>query len=400
MIKQIDDIIESSKLASIAKEKNPKIINGVIGVLMNNDGKLLVYDCVKNFMGHLNDSDYYGYSLVDGGPTFFERTTNFLFGKHKDLLAANFEITAIPTPGSTLAIFLALSLFNRNAKNIVMPNYYWNAYDNMITFFKLKKNKFNYLTDSGFDLESFKTTIRQVASKEKSFYVLLNDPANNPTGYSLSGEEWNSVIAFLNTFIDNKIYLILDIAYLDFKEGNYDDNRNFFLPFLNLAKNIMVCVCYSGSKTFASYGLRIGSLTIFSKNYKGIYKLSKESIAYARSVWSTVPSAGLQMYLNLTASSANIESYTRELLGARCLLEERANLFLKEAKECGLAILPYKAGFFITIKTLSPKKVQTLLIKKGIYTVALNYGIRLAISGISITEIMGLARKIKEVVIK
>jgi aspartate/tyrosine/aromatic aminotransferase len=398
MIKQIDDIIESSKLAAIAKEKNPKVINGVIGMLNDNDGKLFVYNSVKDCIRATSDSDYFSYSAVDGGNNYKNQTINFLFGRHQDLIKANFEISSIPTPGSTLAIFLSMSLFKKSVKRIIMPNYYWNAYDNMIDFFKFKKCKYNYLTETGFDFESFKNVITQTLETQKNIFVLFNDPANNPTGYSLSSSEWENVINLLNTFVNNKIYLILDVAYLDFKEGKYEDNRNFFLPFINMGKNTIICLCYSGSKTFASYGLRVGSLTLFSKNYKAIFKLSKECLAFARSVWSTVPSTGLNMYLQLTQSEENIHKYVSELKYARTILSERANLFLTEAKYYNLETLPYKAGFFITIKSNTPKRDHSKLIKKGIYTVLINQGIRLAISGLTIYEISGLAKRIKNAI--
>ena len=50
----------------------------------------------------------------------------------------------------------------------------------------------------------------------------------------------------------------------------------------------------------------------------------------------------------------------------RNLIKERADIFLTEAKECNLEVLPYVSGFFLTIPTgeYTPK-VEELLEKKS-----------------------------------
>ena len=397
-MKHTDDIIESSKLASLMKEKNPKVINATLGVLNDDKGNLLTYKCVSDSINSITNGAYFGYSSVDGGKDYNNLTLNFIFGRHIGLFSKTFGLYALPTPGSTLAIFLSLSMFKKNVKDLILPSHYWAVYDNMIAFFKTKVHKFNYLSNGAFDFNSFSSVVNDLASKKRTICILLNDPANNPTGYSLSKEEWDLVIKLLNSFPNNRFFIILDIAYLDFKEGNYQKNRDFFLPFLNLEKNSLVALCYSGSKTFASYGLRVGSLILFSKNIKATMKYQAESLVFARSIWSTVPSAGLKMFLDLISNSKKIDLYKEELLHARNILSERAKIFIDEAKHCGLEILPYKSGFFVTVVSNTPRKLKDELIKKNIYGVALSNGVRIALSGIPLYEVYDLAQKIKDVI--
>jgi len=400
MTRKTDDIIESSKLASIAKEKNPKVINATIGVLHDENGNIVTYKSVSSIVNSIPAKDYYGYSSVDGGKDFHNNCLKFIFSSHSSEFSNLFEIATLPTPGSTLAIYLTFSLFSKKCKNVILPSYYWSNYDNMISLFKIKKHHFNYLTKSGFDFDSFSKLLNEVLATNDSVMILLNDPANNPTGYSLTVSEWNNIINLLNSYQDKNIILINDIAYLDFKEGEIDQKRDYFIPFKNLDKNITLALCCSGSKSFAAYGLRIGALILLSKKYKNIYKLSKLMLTSARSIWSTIPSAGLYVFNTLSNNSIYYDMYLDELKYSKAILERRANLFLYEAESVGLRCLPYKSGFFITIKTLTPNNNQKELMKNNIYCVAVENGLRVAICSININEIRGLAIKIKEIINK
>ena len=82
----------------------------------------------------------------------------------------------------------------------------------------------------------------------------------------------------------------------------------------------------------------------------------------------------------------------------RLLIKERADIFIKEAKECNLKLLPYKTGFFLTIPTGKlTDKVAEVLERENIYTVVLDEGIRIAVCSVTKKKISGLAGRIKKV---
>ena len=83
----------------------------------------------------------------------------------------------------------------------------------------------------------------------------------------------------------------------------------------------------------------------------------------------------------------------------RLLIKERADIFLKEAEECNLKLLPYKTGFFLTIPTGNlTDKVAEILERENIYTVVLDEGIRIAVCSVPKKKITGLAERIKKAV--
>ncbi|MCF0261080.1 MAG: aminotransferase class I/II-fold pyridoxal phosphate-dependent enzyme, partial [Erysipelotrichaceae bacterium] len=81
------------------------------------------------------------------------------------------------------------------------------------------------------------------------------------------------------------------------------------------------------------------------------------------------------------------------------LLEERSRIFVKEAKEAGLSHYPYKEGFFITLDmdNETADKFHAALMDEHIYTVKVNKGIRVAVCAVPVTQIQGLAGKMKAI---
>ena len=57
------------------------------------------------------------------------------------------------------------------------------------------------LADTKAELNSLKEEIDKLALTQKRIMIVLNDPCHNPTGYSMSNDEWIEVIDFLNKFL-------------------------------------------------------------------------------------------------------------------------------------------------------------------------------------------------------
>ncbi|MDR2828506.1 MAG: aminotransferase class I/II-fold pyridoxal phosphate-dependent enzyme, partial [Acholeplasmatales bacterium] len=186
---------------------------------------------------------------------------------------------------------------------------------------------------------------------------------------------------------------------LDFKEGGFENSRDIFLPLLKAKEHIVISICYSGSKSFSSYGLRLGALIILGKNEELINKTIDEQKIYARSSWSNPPSVGLNLFNYLMSDESLYSNYVNSLKQQIKVLEQRASIFISEARNCDLKILPYKAGFFITVLSKNSENDYEELIKNGIWVVPINNALRISIAGISTSKVIGLAKKIKDIIL-
>ena len=81
------------------------------------------------------------------------------------------------------------------------------------------------------------------------------------------------------------------------------------------------------------------------------------------------------------------------------LIQERAQIFMKEADAAGVKYVPYISGFFITLPMEGSKAVcGTLEKESNVFLVPLKKGIRLAVCSVSKAKITGLAAKIKKAI--
>ena len=68
----------------------------------------------------------------------------------------------------------------------------------MAAEFGLKLTSYNMFKGNAFDVEDFKSTLQRVMDEQGRVLVIINDPCHNPSGYTMSGVEWDQVIDFVN----------------------------------------------------------------------------------------------------------------------------------------------------------------------------------------------------------
>jgi len=121
----------------------------------------------------------------------------------------------------------------------------------------------------------------------------------------------------------------------------------------------------------------------------------------ARSLWSNINNAAMKTFVELSAN--HLTEYRQEKERYQDLLTNRFNLFKEEADACGVKYYPYQAGFFVALACRNNEVRDCLhkaLINEHIYLVTVEKGLRLAICGLPLKKIKGLANKIKEISLK
>lgn len=113
-----------------------------------------------------------------------------------------------------------------------------------------------------YNLPALKAKVNEILGKQKSLLLMINTPAHNPTGYSLSEEDLQGVIDIIKEATagtDKTVTLLLDVAYIDYA-GEKEEVRKIFKKLSNLPANILSIVAYSMSKGFTLYGQRTGAM--------------------------------------------------------------------------------------------------------------------------------------------
>ena len=371
-----------------------KVVNATVGCYAGDDEKLACLPVVEQLYRSLPMSDFITYAPPLG-----------LEGYRQAVIDETFEgcrpdgyVDAVATSGGTGAIHIAIANYSEVGDAVLTTDWRWNIYDCLCQEIGRDLHTFSMMDDQGhFNTAAFSAAVSNILRRQDSLLLILNTPANNPTGYGLSDSEWDEVLAFLKDVVkgkDKNIIFVSDVAYLDYS-GEKHECRKFFKKFGNMPDNVLIVVAYTCSKGFTMYGQRMGAMICVTPNKD----IADEFVAInqytSRATWSNSNSAAMKVMANICKDPAKVAELDAERAKYFHLIQERADLFMKEADECGLKYLRYISGFFITIPMEGSQKVCDEREKENIFLVPLGKGIRLAVCSVSKKKIHGLAAKIK-----
>ena len=370
-----------------------KVVNGTVGSMLDEEGNLIVLGVVQEEYKKLTPRQICAYAPIRGYDQFLASCIDQCFGESRP----EGYIEACATPGGRGVLHHVIHNYAAPGEEVLITDWHWGAYDSLIDYPNCKVSTFEFLNGEGkFNIDSFKEKVNEILGKQKNLVIILNGIANNPTGYCMSEAEWQAAVDVLKNAVEGKdknAILVPDVAYLDYS-GTKDDCRKFFKVFGNLPKNILVIVAYTLSKGFTLYGQRQGAMIAVTSD-KEVAKEFVDVNQYAsRATWSNCNSASQNVMINICSDPEKVKRMDEERSSCYKMIQERAAIFVEEAKEAGVKIVPYISGFFITIPMEGAKGVCDLLEKENIFLVPMKKGIRLAVCSVSKAKMKGLAAKI------
>lgn len=364
------------------KYGNDKVIDATIGALVDDSGDLICMESVYGVLKALPNAKIAAYAALAGQPDFLEAVEKACFREFRP----DAHIRTVATPGGTGAIKHAVWGYTNPGDKILVADWFWSAYGTIASEVgrSLTHHK-QFNENGGFNIESFKENFDALVDEQKRVLTIINSPAQNPTGYSLSDDEWDKVIAVMKNKAenkDNKIILFVDTAYIDFA-GEGFERREFFKKFSGLPENIFVMVGYSMSKGYTMYGLRSGAVIGISSDEDVVEDFYYACLHAGRGNWSNGTRGAMEVMTAIENDPQKLEAYAKELLMYKQMLRSRAAAFVKAAEEAGLEILPYRDGFFTTIPHEDPKAVVEKLTEYNMFAVPLKMGVRFAVCAVS-----------------
>lgn len=392
-----DEIFKVSEECKRAiKEKGrDKIINSTLGTLIDDDGNLIAFNSVYDTLKNMDKKSIASYGAIEGDEAYLDLLVDKCFGPYKPKA----YIKAVATAGGTGAVRHSLWTFLNQGDYAICPNWYWPAYLTMCEEFDREFKTYEFLDeDFNFNLEEFTKSLDFALEKRDRVVCIFNSPANNPTGFSIEDSMWDKILDVINSrAVDGKyINILLDVAYIEFAGDG--SQKKFFQKFSSLPENIITTVAYSMSKSYTAYGLRAGACIIISSN-EDMADRAFDSMKHSnRAIWSNITHAGMNILVDIENDEEMKKSYENELELNRLLLEKRAKVFVKKAKEIDLVHLPYFGGFFISIPCDNPKEVAKKLKEKDMYIVANKNGLRFAVCAVSEEKCKISPKLIKEAI--
>lgn len=377
-----DKIFGISRRANeMIEEKGPEaVINATIGTLLDDDGNLMVLSSVDDtFMG-LEPEEYASYAPIGGTPLFRKAAIRAALGKYEP----KGYVEAVATPGGTGAIRNVLANYSCPGDKILTSDWHWSPYGTIASEIGRSVETYRMFTeDRRYDVESLWEKAEQLLAIQDRLVVIINTPAHNPTGYALTNDDWQKVVDRLSHVAPEKrVALLIDTAYIDFA-GDEEKYREFLPVLETLPANILPIMAYSMSKTFTIYGMRCGAAICLAPTEEIAVEFRRVCEFSSRGSWSNCAKAGQSIIANIFADEALLEKVTKEREEIRNMLLSRGRAFEEEANRVGLPIVPFDAGFFVSIPCENPDEISAKLEKEGVFLVPLAKGLRVSVASIS-----------------
>lgn len=373
-----------------AKYGKDNVTNAVLGTLADDEGNIIALDSVYNRLEKMDREKIASYAPIEGEKSYRQTVIDLCFADYKP----EAYISAIATPGGTGAIRCGIYSFADVGDPVICHDYFWQPYKKMCDEFERDFRTYNFLTDDlKFDLESYEKVQNEALKDSDRMVSIINSPGNNPTGYSLTDEEWDEVIRISKKAVESgkKITLVIDVAYIEFAGDG--EQKKFFKKFENLPENLFVLVAFSMSKAYTAYGLRSGAAIGISSSKEVIEEFDHALAHSARVNWSNGVHAPQHILVDL-AKDENIEEYEKELSELKRMLSDRARVFVGEARRHKLRIIPYFGGFFAFVPTDRAFEIAEKLEKENIFTIPSAKGIRVAICSANKKDIVKIVERI------
>ena len=393
-----DKIFGASAMAvkAAAQFGKENVTNATIGALLDDQENLVCLSTVEKVFRTLPITEVINYAPIAGLPDFLEAAIKLTFGESRP----EGYLSAVATSGGSGVLHHSIWNYTEIGDTVLTTDWYWDPY-NVLCQEALRKLATFSLFDSAmkFNIKSFEEKLTGLLSKQTNAMVILNTPAHNPTGYTVTDAEWDQILGVVKSEAkrqaDKRIILVADIAYLDFS-GEKNACRKFFAKFGGLPDNVLVIAGYSMSKSFTMYGQRVGAMIGITANADVSKEFADINQYTSRGTWSNINRGAMRLMATICNDPALLAEAEKERAGYYQLIKGRADIFVQEAAAAGLVMLPYSAGYFLSVPSKNPDAVCEKLHGDNIFAVALGKGVRVAVCAVPTNKIKGMAGKIKK----
>ena len=95
--------------------------------------------------------------------------------------------------------------YTNEGDEILTSDWFWSPYVNISEEVGRKITTYQLFDENNnFNFNSFKERFLDIASKQERIFTILNTPAHNPTGYSVSDDDWDKILNLSKDVSKNK----------------------------------------------------------------------------------------------------------------------------------------------------------------------------------------------------
>src|SRR5580698_10913104 len=251
-----DPIFALNKEATARRDAGESIVNATVGALLDDDGKLAILPTAARAVHEVPETEWATYAPIAGTPAFLRAVIDDLLAGEPDLKRT---AVAVATPGGSGALRHAIANFLEPGNALLTTSWFWGPYQTLCDETDRRLETFEMFgADGGLDVGALDASLARQLATQRRALLFVNDPCNNPTGYSMTDDEWRAVVDRVSTRAgEGDVTLLVDCAYYLYGAR---DPRAFLQHLRPLVGRVNLLFAWSASKSFTHYGLRVGAL--------------------------------------------------------------------------------------------------------------------------------------------
>mgnify|MGYP001104551130 CR=1 FL=1 len=378
-----DPIFALNKEATTRKARGEDVINGTVGALLHDDGRLAILPTAARAVSEVPPEEWAPYAPIAGSTDFLSAVIGDIFRDEPEMKAC---AVAAATPGGTGALRHAIANYLEPGQSLLTTSFYWGPYHTLCDEADRKVTTFSMFgADGGLDVEALDRALATQIAEQKRVLLFLNDPCHNPTGYSMRPEEWRAVVERLVARSnDAPITLLVDMAYFAY---NAREPRAFLKELRPLLGKVGLLFAWSASKTFTHYGLRVGAIVACVPD-PAERTATEAALSYScRGTWSNCSRGGMRAITRLLTEPDLAAACDRERDELKALLGARVAAFNELAPKRSLRYPRYEGGFFVTVFAEDAQERAARMREKGVFVVPQKGALRVALCSVAAKDV-------------
>jgi aromatic-amino-acid transaminase len=388
-----DPIFALNKEAAARKAKGESVVNATVGALLHDDGRLAILPTSARAVHEVPAEEWAPYAPIAGAPDFLDAVSSDLFRDEPSMKAA---AVAAATPGGTGALRHAIANYLEPGQSLLTTSFFWGPYQTLCDESDRKLATFSMFDGEGkLDTVALDKALADHVTTQKRALIFINDPCHNPTGYSMTAEEWREVVERLVAHSSRApVTLLCDTAY--FAYAARPDPRAFLKELRPLLGKVGLAFAWSASKTFTHYGLRVGAIVACVPDAKE-RAATQAAFSYScRGTWSNCSRGGMRAVTRLLTEPSMAKSSDAERDELKSLLGARVKAFNHAARAKDLKYPRYEGGFFVTVFCDDAHDRALRMKEKGVFVVPAKGALRVALCSVAERDVPRLVDALAE----
>lgn len=348
-----------------AADPRPTKVNLGVGVYYDDNGKLPLLQCVQQAEAQLMAQPVpRGYLPIDGLPAYDNAVKALVFGADSDVVRSG-RVATVQALGGTGALKIGadfLRKLNPNAQ-VLISDPSWENHRALFSNAGFAVATYAYYDAAarGVNVDGMLASLRAAAP---GTIVVLHACCHNPTGYDLTPEQWDAVVAVVR---ERGLVPFLDMAYQGFGHGIAEDGaavRKF------VEAGVDVFVATSFSKSFSLYGERVGALSVVCADKDEAERVLSQLKIVVRTNYSNPPTHGAAVVAKVLGTPELRALWEQELGAMRTRIKAMREQLVTGLQAAGvqrdMSFITRQMGMF-SYSGLTKEQMQRLRSEFGVY---------------------------------